>query len=356
MAQGDINFELVVVLLAMVRCILSQAFPNHATLNQQKEFVTEILSSLREHLLAADVLLDDQTALPITAGGKYSNIPPNVFYLTSCFVDKLWQGMHVQTENVYRSLNRTLLFILSRPTECVADQMTKLECLQKMIIHRTLMLVAANSEADFIPCLCYCLLQLTADAQISMETVRRTTWHINPASFSDRSRNIADNKSLSSSEEGHLLVASAACKVWEIVYLSKRQSQQHLQKDVFEDWLQTETELTQERGLWGPVEGSLLDKWMLDMTEAGPCRMRKKMVKNDLFYLHYPYRPDVEGGENRALKYKVATSFDSKEYYKHCRPDSLVEHDTFSPDVISITSEDWPQEGDSAEEREIGLY
>nr|XP_037269371.1 WD repeat and FYVE domain-containing protein 3-like isoform X4 [Rhipicephalus microplus] len=483
--------------------LVLEAFPSHATLSQQKEYVTEILSSLREHLLAADVLLNDQAALPITAGGKYSNIPPNIFYLTSCFVDKLWQGvytrdpheildfiikllgqvkrkgMHVQTENVYRSLNRTLLFILSRPTECVADQMTKLECLQKMIIHRTLMLVAANSEAEFIPCLCYCLLQLTADAQISMETVRRTTWHINPASFSDRSRNAADNKNLSSSEEGHLLVASAACKVWEIVYLSKRQSleelckvalpvaegstggqipdlqslwevlheplcrawtnfldlerksgytrevmqtqmqtvsqklqkvtgglsrlasrkikreqapkvplstmtsqevemwtqvhvsivqelvdlqlkrhqqsQQHLLKDVFEDWLQTESELTQERGLWGPVEGSALDKWMLDMTEAGPCRMRKKMVKNDLFYLHYPYRPDVEGGENRALKYKVATSFDSKEYYKHCRPDSLVEHDTFSPDVISITSDDWPQEGDSTEEREIGF-
>lgn len=26
--------------------------------------------------------------------------------------------------------------------------------------------------------------------------------------------------------------------------------------------------------------------------------MRKKMVKNELFYIHYPYRPDVEGGEN----------------------------------------------------------
>lgn len=26
--------------------------------------------------------------------------------------------------------------------------------------------------------------------------------------------------------------------------------------------------------------------------------MRKKMVKNELFYVHYPYRPEVEGGEN----------------------------------------------------------
>lgn len=27
---------------------------------------------------------------------------------------------------------------------------------------------------------------------------------------------------------------------------------------------------------------------------SGPFRMRKKMLKNDLFYVHYPYRPDME--------------------------------------------------------------
>lgn len=54
-----------------------------------------------------------------------------------------------------------------------------------------------------------------------------------------------------------------------------------------------ENELLRERGLWGPPLGSWLDKWMLDMVE-GPCRMRKKMVKNDMFYVHYPYRPDME--------------------------------------------------------------
>lgn len=57
-----------------------------------------------------------------------------------------------------------------------------------------------------------------------------------------------------------------------------------------------------------------LDKWMLDMTE-GPCRMRKKMMRNELFYLHYPYRPLLDSSDHRTVKYKVATSFDSKEYY-----------------------------------------
>ena len=69
-----------------------------------------------------------------------------------------------------------------------------------------------------------------------------------------------------------------------------------------------------------------LDKWMLDMTE-GPCRMRKKMMRNDLFYLHYPYRPELDSGDNKALKYKVASSWDSKEFYQKYRPQSLLERD-----------------------------
>lgn len=40
-----------------------------------------------------------------------------------------------------------------------------------------------------------------------------------------------------------------------------------------------------------------LDKWMLDMTE-GPCRMRKKMMRNDMFYVQYPYRPELDSGDN----------------------------------------------------------
>lgn len=49
-----------------------------------------------------------------------------------------------------------------------------------------------------------------------------------------------------------------------------------------------EYELLRERGIWGPEQGCTLDKWMLDMTE-GPSRMRKKMMKNDMFYSTYLY-------------------------------------------------------------------
>lgn len=44
------------------------------------------------------------------------------------------------------------------------------------------------------------------------------------------------------------------------------------------------------------------------MTE-GPCRMRKKLVKNHQFYTHYPYRPELESGDNVILYYKYECIF-----------------------------------------------
>lgn len=77
------------------------------------------------------------------------------------------------------------------------------------------------------------------------------------------------------------------------------QRQQNALKYVTEEWASIEYELLRERGLWGPPIGSHLDKFVLEMTE-GPCRMRKKMVRNDMFYIHYPYIPEVEPNTNSA--------------------------------------------------------
>ncbi|PWA17023.1 hypothetical protein CCH79_00013243 [Gambusia affinis] len=93
--------------------------------------------------------------------------------------------------------------------------------------------------------------------------------------------------------------------------------QQNALKYVTEEWAAIEYELLRERGLWGPPIGSHLDKFTLEMTE-GPCRMRKKMVRNDMFYIHYPYIPETETNTNSAqkpLRYRRAISYDSKEYY-----------------------------------------
>ncbi|XP_041911826.1 WD repeat and FYVE domain-containing protein 3 isoform X3 [Arvicola amphibius] len=99
-------------------------------------------------------------------------------------------------------------------------------------------------------------------------------------------------------------------------YKEYQERQQNALKYVTEEWCQLECELLRERGLWGPPIGSHLDKWMLEMTE-GPCRMRKKMVRNDMFYNHYPYVPETEQETSVAkpARYRRAISYDSKEYY-----------------------------------------
>ncbi len=56
-----------------------------------RRFQTELLGTVMDHLVAADVLIGDQAALPIASSGSSQNVAPNVFYLATRLVDKLWQ-------------------------------------------------------------------------------------------------------------------------------------------------------------------------------------------------------------------------------------------------------------------------
>ena len=53
-----------------------------------------MLKTIMDHLVAMDVLLGDQAAMPLVAGGSHSNMAANVFYFTSRVVDKLIQGTY----------------------------------------------------------------------------------------------------------------------------------------------------------------------------------------------------------------------------------------------------------------------
>ncbi|XP_036321880.1 WD repeat and FYVE domain-containing protein 3 isoform X2 [Rhagoletis pomonella] len=451
--------------------LVLDASPEAAEVALQVEYQTEIITALMEHLLAADVLVGEQAALSIVPllQSHTQHIAPNVFYFTARVVDKMWQGCLTRNphdifdfvikliaqakrrsssltiEQLHHSLNRTILFLLSRPTESIAEQMSVLEALHNIITHRLLIFGAGNHELEFIGCLTYCLLQLTSDMKIILEPANRnTTWHVNPQTDTVEPKDEDLNQL-----QGRNLIVGAAFRVWEELYVCKKpaieevfkvsltppppnskapdlqstreqvmelasklwfnyvdaerkasyripweihnqiqskiqkvtggltrlasrtkvkkdelvrikstmskesafdctsihvqlikdlwelrckqyiQMQQHTQRYVYQDWIQSETELTRERGLWGPEGSSSLDKWILDTTE-GPHRMRKKTMRNELFYLHYPYRPEIDLPDNRQLKYKVATSFDSKIYYIHCQqpPRILCETDS----------------------------
>uniref|UniRef100_T1KMA3 WD repeat and FYVE domain-containing protein 3 n=1 Tax=Tetranychus urticae TaxID=32264 RepID=T1KMA3_TETUR len=139
----------------------------------------------------------------------------------------------------------------------------------------------------------------------------------------------------------------------------KIQSDVHLLKYVYDEWIACENELlTREKAIWGPEHGSKnLDKWKLDMTE-GPHRMRRKMVKNELFYVHYPYRPEVDSSKTigrKKGKYNPPISFDSRDYFKRFRSEAhiLLERDTsFDTDPDKTTDDEIFSGNTTSEERE----
>lgn len=138
------------------------AYPDKTTSYQQICYQTEILVTLMDHLLAADMLVGDQAAIPVVPlqNAHIQHVAPNVFYLTTRIVDKLWQGMlskdphevfdfivkligqakkrtgNLSIECLYHCLNRCILFLLSRPTESIAQQMSVLEALHKLTTNR----------------------------------------------------------------------------------------------------------------------------------------------------------------------------------------------------------------------------
>lgn len=222
--------------------LVLDAYPENSNSMQQTCYQTEILVTLMDHLLAADMLVGDQAAIPIVplANAHVQHVAPNVFYLTARIVDKLWQGSltkdphevfdfvvkligqakrrggNVSLECLYHCLNRTILFLLSRPTDSIADQMSVLEALHKLTTNRLIVFGAGNHELDFIGCLTYCLLQLVADMKIMLDSSMRTMWHVNPG-IDLESRDEQLNH-----HQGRNLMASAALRVWEELYVCKK--------------------------------------------------------------------------------------------------------------------------------------
>ncbi|XP_058460935.1 WD repeat and FYVE domain-containing protein 3 isoform X2 [Malaya genurostris] len=472
----------------IIDCILDAQLDNDSQ-TAKCSFLTEIIVTLMDHLVAADILVGEQAALPIVPllHSHVQNIAPNVFYFTTRIIDKLWQGhlnkdpqeifefiikLTIQAkrrtsalslDQLYHSMNRCILYLLSRSTETVSEQMVVLETLHKLTTNRLIIFGAGNHELEFLGCLLYCLMQLIASEKIELDNKefkfsnRTTKWHISP---NNDAVTVSDDDSLNR-YQGINLISNAASRVWEEIYVCKKpaieeifkisltapldnakapdttitreqildsayrlwmsyldgekrahcrasldlhnhiqskiqkvtgnltrltsrskfkkedeakekfqpdsetihqlnllnlclvkelwslkisqhmRTMQHTQRYVYQEWLQSEAELFRERGLWGPKESQNFTKWMLDSTE-GPCRMRKKMMKNDMFYIHYPYRPELELADQRQLKYKVATSYDSKEYYesfKYLPKDSSihVESALESPSTVNLT-------------------
>ncbi|OPL20203.1 wd 3 repeat and fyve domain-containing protein, partial [Mytilus galloprovincialis] len=89
--------------------VVLDASPDNATRQQRHEFQTEIMKTIMEHLVAADVLLGEQAALPIATGGSYVSMANNVFYFASRVVDKLWQSVFMrESKEVFEFISKLI--------------------------------------------------------------------------------------------------------------------------------------------------------------------------------------------------------------------------------------------------------
>ena len=97
---------------------------------------------------------------PITCLGYPSC---HVSVCPSCHMSVCPSASGVSLDIIYRCLNRTILYQLSRPMTAVADQTNILDALHKLTSNRSLVFGPGNYDQEFIGCLCYCLLQLAED-------------------------------------------------------------------------------------------------------------------------------------------------------------------------------------------------
>lgn len=76
----------------------------------------------------------------------------------------------ISLDPIYKCLNRTILFQLSRPIDSLASQASVLDALHLLTNNRNLIFGPGNHDNEFLGCLCYCLLQLTEDPESRYES------------------------------------------------------------------------------------------------------------------------------------------------------------------------------------------
>uniref|UniRef100_A0A915IK38 WD repeat and FYVE domain-containing protein 3 n=1 Tax=Romanomermis culicivorax TaxID=13658 RepID=A0A915IK38_ROMCU len=216
-----------------------KVIPEGSSRTEQSAFITHLLRSVMDHLVAADVLLCGQSlSLPLTLSvtSNYSVLAANVFYFTARTVDCIWNGLYVGDAQVvldfilklfnqvkrkggnnvpadplYFPLNRCTLFVLSRFIDGVNGQLSLLESLNKIIAARSIIFSQVNVDQEFFGCLCHLLFMLT---DISNQELPLNVDNMN------KDQKVIDEEHRI--REGALLIANSARRLWEELFLSKK--------------------------------------------------------------------------------------------------------------------------------------
>ena len=160
---------------------------NPQNVKRNQEFVTEIFKTIIDYLQASD-LFNEHQASSATIPHSYSNINTiiqNYFNLIDRLVDRMWDGTYRRepkevfdlivklvnnlkkkpyshsNEQLINSLNRTILYQLSRSCSTLNEQVGMLDVLHKISMLKAIVFSPTNSQPEFFACLTCCLLNIT---------------------------------------------------------------------------------------------------------------------------------------------------------------------------------------------------
>ena len=228
-------------------------------LKRSQEFITELLKTIIDHLLSCD-LFNAKTENNTSGGDSASNSQMNALInFIDRLVDKMYDGMyrrdgrelidslinlnacikrkksqqHLQHEGSFiNSIQRVLLFQLSRPCFNLAEQINMLDVLHKIQNNKTLMF-NANTHADFYACLSYCLLLITqysgkeeSEARKLLNSAAQRVWldlYLNKKSQLEESLRVGLSSECSISlDEIRCVIEEPCAKVWSLYWDKKR--------------------------------------------------------------------------------------------------------------------------------------
>ncbi|XP_029110052.1 WD repeat- and FYVE domain-containing protein 4 [Scleropages formosus] len=172
--------------------LLLEFSPEMASHEQKQIFQTEVLEFLMDivHMTCQEegqcthVAREDTSDHKSRPSGKIATLIENVAFFSKKLVEKLYTGMfvaepekilvfiaeqivvvmekaHGQRENtvsiLYNSVNRALLYFLSRPRQTPAEQRVMVRTLQVLNLHWDVILATYNANINFLTCLLHCL-------------------------------------------------------------------------------------------------------------------------------------------------------------------------------------------------------
>ena len=196
---------------------------------------TEILSLMIDYLANSNIFMNDEITVSIVPLENANNqyILPNICYLSSRIVDQLWQGslkrdpLDIFFYNVrfiekiplksdlnafYHCLNRTVLFLLSRPYDVPDGQVNMIRFLETVLTYENCIFHSNNIELEFYGCLIHCLLHLITNKKILLITFQSSaTWHIS----NDDNINIEN-------DNDNIEIHQLAIQIWQQICLKKK--------------------------------------------------------------------------------------------------------------------------------------